>query len=702
MFQAFVSADRDWSGDVSLSELVQYMQVPHTRLLAFVFSHAMESDSCQERTLQFPGFLAMVWNFATMDRPLLARLILELFDADDSGDLDEAERTALVRFVHAMEGSGPRVTRAVRALVAAAPIATAESFAAVAVTHPILVAPAERLQRLFRKRVLGAKYFEGAARFRSKTYPPLADLATILRHHDAALEASRLTPQTPETATVDGGVGNQVATAVRVPEADWTKWARIGPSQRAQELSQLVLDDLQAEATEALSMARRNGLLSSAELLECPGLCKALRRTELQLLQCQQLLSASIEEQVKSAGDRLRHAAEDEAWAQFRSDARTRRDVTMRRAEFARRYRAAIEHGFSGDGIIPPIAFDANQREDEAFPALAGSADATDLAATRHVLGLVAEDTHRTLVEAEPARLERWRSITLARLSAQLDSLLSLHGIDDSHVDYTSWRRGFDRAASRFFWDTRAEGSSARVFVPPRGRGGCPTNLAHASKAPGDQQTNDWISSATGKPDRMVRAADTGFRAVDAGDDDAVEGSAPQLNAALTAAATHGASNGGLITSNPFSSHRPARQASPFTRASDAQRSRPVASHGGSARDSTTGRRGSPLPPRRHVEAARIAAVGAVHPAERGLAALLSGSHADGTPAPFLFHGTSTVLTSEPSTHARTSDSQQEERSGRRPLSAAVAAATATSLLRDAAAVLQAMRHEELTAPFLG
>jgi hypothetical protein len=616
----------------------------------------------------------MAWNFATMDREFLARFLFEVFDVDASGDLNETECDALARCVHDAETSSTAVTKTVELLKGgAARSITAEVFVRIALENPVLLQPIQRLQLAFRTSLLGKRYFEEATQFRRDTYPRFASISAITRSYERSRERDRdaIMREEFEKSSERRKQLSRDASSAR-QEAERARWALFGPAQRAQELAQLVLVALQAEAAESLSQARRQGMLRSSDLLGCGELCQAVRRVELQLLECMRLLSPSVEEQKAAARDRLRADAEQEANALFASDPGFRRDAIARRTELVREFRAIVRHGGTGESIIPRDAF-----RQQSTPALA--ADPIERAAMTHVVSLLAGDLHVSLVQAEAARLEEARRMQVSSLGAALTRLLTEHGIDDSDVSHSLWRRGYDPVGRQYFWEKRAVPDQAveqpRVYAPPASR---QPDAHPKSSRPWDDHANEPTETAcTG----MVRAADIGFLAADAG------ASVPDFVPVLPAQTAPGSAKD-VAGDALFGLKRVASPHSVVT---------PARSRVASTALNTDSRWGEALrsrrkPPKPLAPAPRrpVAVVGAVHPAERGLAALIAGKHADGTAAPVLFHGSAKATAKELGLPQYRHTSTLPPGTESRPHA---------MMLGDAAAVLDAMRHEEAVAP---
>lgn len=103
MFVAFVEADKGWTSRLSFSQWCSFVGATRSPLTEYIFTSQLKfcpsfPSADIGDSLVFQGFVAGTWELCTCDDRLLARMLFSVFDADASGDLDEAELEALISF----------------------------------------------------------------------------------------------------------------------------------------------------------------------------------------------------------------------------------------------------------------------------------------------------------------------------------------------------------------------------------------------------------------------------------------------------------------------------------------------------------------------------------------------------------------------------------------------------------------------------
>tara|TARA_B100000780_G_scaffold239983_1_gene181900 strand:- start:830 stop:2092 length:1263 start_codon:yes stop_codon:yes gene_type:complete len=173
--KVFRAIDFDGSGEVDVSEFLQFFELQRTRFSKRVFS-VMDADGSGE--MDFTEFLLAVWNYCTFNKYALIRFAFELYDEDQSGAIDVDEMTLMLKDVYgkkALTSSkqashvldkikvlGGGLTNSVDIEVPY-PI-----FLDFCNKHPALLFPAFHLQLTLQTKIIGRRFWEGLEKKRDR------------------------------------------------------------------------------------------------------------------------------------------------------------------------------------------------------------------------------------------------------------------------------------------------------------------------------------------------------------------------------------------------------------------------------------------------------------------------------------------------------------------------------------------------------
>jgi Ca2+-binding EF-hand superfamily protein len=171
LWRVFAKIDADKSGEISLLELLDYLQQDNNGFMSRVFSIFDEDRSGE---VCFREFVMTLYNYCTLNKSTLILFAFDLYDADGSGAIDHTEVQLLLKEVYGQHfDSSPHASHILRKIggedggggggdgLGAG--VTPHAFDAFCRKHPALLFPAFQFQQVLRKRVLGAAFWERAA-----------------------------------------------------------------------------------------------------------------------------------------------------------------------------------------------------------------------------------------------------------------------------------------------------------------------------------------------------------------------------------------------------------------------------------------------------------------------------------------------------------------------------------------------------------
>ena len=182
LWRVFAGADADGSGEISLSELMAFLDLERTEFTKRVFS-IFDEDMSGE--IDFREFVVAMWNYCTLSKPALCLFAFDLYDADSSGAIERAEIEGMLAEVYggaeALTDPAYTITKEVmRKLTRAEDDAlafgnaeqrrnaprtevSAPAFARFAQKHPSVLYPAYQFQTKLQKAVCGPRFWAAKA-----------------------------------------------------------------------------------------------------------------------------------------------------------------------------------------------------------------------------------------------------------------------------------------------------------------------------------------------------------------------------------------------------------------------------------------------------------------------------------------------------------------------------------------------------------
>ena len=172
--KVFQAIDFDGSGEVDVSEFLQFFELQRTRFSKRVFS-VMDADGSGE--MDFTEFLLAVWNYCTFNKYALIRFAFELYDEDQSGMIDVEEMTLMLTDVYGKRAltsskQANHVLAKIKVLGGGLTSNQVEVsypvFLDFCNKHPALLFPAFHLQLTLQTKIIGRRFWEGLERKRDK------------------------------------------------------------------------------------------------------------------------------------------------------------------------------------------------------------------------------------------------------------------------------------------------------------------------------------------------------------------------------------------------------------------------------------------------------------------------------------------------------------------------------------------------------
>jgi len=179
LHNAFKECDSDKSGEISMAEFSEYLQIEHTIFAERVFG-ILDLDS--SGVMDFEEFAVAVWNYATFDDEGLRRFAFEMYDTDCGGALEPSEIKHMFQ-----EVCGDDFARSDRAQIllhriddmakfnSTEGVVTPMIFSEFVKRNPGLLLPAFHLQLQIKQHVCNAKFWEKIQARRADKYHDTSD-----------------------------------------------------------------------------------------------------------------------------------------------------------------------------------------------------------------------------------------------------------------------------------------------------------------------------------------------------------------------------------------------------------------------------------------------------------------------------------------------------------------------------------------------
>jgi len=198
LVQFFQSVDADGSGEISIMEFLNYMDIDRTKFTVRAFS-LFDADGSGE--LDVGEFIAGLYLYCTCDKYSLINYAFTLYDLDGSGSLDFEEMIELIREVYGESFENSRLANNVMDKIdKMAQLYRAvhrEDFVQFAIKHPALLFPAFELQLALQSKVMGTRFWAKVSKQRYKHFDNVTELRTFIAKikSDAFHELTGATPE---------------------------------------------------------------------------------------------------------------------------------------------------------------------------------------------------------------------------------------------------------------------------------------------------------------------------------------------------------------------------------------------------------------------------------------------------------------------------------------------------------------------------
>ena len=166
LYRTFETIDTDKSGEVSMQEMLRFLDLERNRFTETVFT-IMDDD--RNGSISFKEFVISAWNYCTLTHGTLVMFAFDLYDRDHSGFIDENEMELMLRDVY---GDNFRDAAQCDTIVAMLEKMTRDAereFKKVMIDHhdfadfcrrfPGMLYPAFTLQEKLRNGILGEKFW---------------------------------------------------------------------------------------------------------------------------------------------------------------------------------------------------------------------------------------------------------------------------------------------------------------------------------------------------------------------------------------------------------------------------------------------------------------------------------------------------------------------------------------------------------------
>mmetsp|Transcript_611 Transcript_611/g.1785 ORF Transcript_611/g.1785 Transcript_611/m.1785 type:complete len:249 (-) Transcript_611:39-785(-) len=191
-FDQFEKIDRNLSGNVTIDEFFDYVDIEYNRFTSRVFEmfdkdhdNADRSTRIARVTLQFEEFFTGLMSYCTMNNDQLIEFAFRLMDRDETNTLSMRELRELLALVY---GGGGLDAKAEQILAKMDKDhddnVTLQEFAAVCKSNQSLMFPAFNIQRELQGKIMSKSYWAKATDIRAKLRVSPAGWERIMRMHE--------------------------------------------------------------------------------------------------------------------------------------------------------------------------------------------------------------------------------------------------------------------------------------------------------------------------------------------------------------------------------------------------------------------------------------------------------------------------------------------------------------------------------------
>eukprot|EP00949_MAST-11_sp_MAST-11-sp1_P000898 g898.t1 len=221
LLKLFKTIDKDRGGTIGMEEFNAYFRLPRTPFSDRAFS-AVDRDG--SKAIDFREFAAAIYNFCSLTKSGLMIFAFLLYDADMSKSLDRGELALMLRDVWGEHWeANPRAMYLLAKLDAdnSGDVSLQEWILACK-KHPMLLAPAFKIQSALRQRSFGDQYWEKRSKSRSQSVE--GQVASIMDFIKTSVVAI---PQSSKTLREKEELDQQMQSLLK---ADHAKQSRVEES----------------------------------------------------------------------------------------------------------------------------------------------------------------------------------------------------------------------------------------------------------------------------------------------------------------------------------------------------------------------------------------------------------------------------------------------------------------------------------------
>ncbi|CAM9381646.1 unnamed protein product, partial [Laminaria digitata] len=182
----FLQVDEDGSGEISLWELFEALEMKQSKFTKRIFRIFDEDGS---GSIDFREFVMSLWNYCTLSKAALIMFAFDLYDNDNSGEIDIGEVELLLKEVYGREFHTSSQAQAIMTKLKSGDNdmerdINVDSFREFCRTHPAVLYPAFVLQTQMQEKILGSKFWASCGSSRVKLSDgKYIDIADILQAH---------------------------------------------------------------------------------------------------------------------------------------------------------------------------------------------------------------------------------------------------------------------------------------------------------------------------------------------------------------------------------------------------------------------------------------------------------------------------------------------------------------------------------------
>jgi serine/threonine-protein phosphatase 2B regulatory subunit len=168
LYDVFCQIDKDGSGELSIREMLDFLDIPRTKFANRVFSIFDEDQSGE---IDFKEFVMSMWNYCTLGKSALVLFAFDLYDGDNSGFIDPEEVSTMLKDVYGRRFQTSKMAKKIYMKLTDAAADISKDGGEVNITkfndfckrHPALLYPAFVFQTELQVRCMGPAYWHSKA-----------------------------------------------------------------------------------------------------------------------------------------------------------------------------------------------------------------------------------------------------------------------------------------------------------------------------------------------------------------------------------------------------------------------------------------------------------------------------------------------------------------------------------------------------------